>query len=350
MTEQPADEPVASVQTWEQQEESLEEEAAAPAQPVIAPTPSSGEWRRRKKHRSRGKNAENDWQQEERQMLRFSRRIPLPLLWGAAGLVSVTIAVALFLLLRTKQDQVPVMDPGAMTFIDPMTAVKEKEDATAATAARLSQINEAHAAIEAFFRTASVEELMPQLRSGDDLEEKVRQYYANRSLPDPLYDSMEKTTSTLLAEGKFLQIQILLKDKTSRLMTLFKSGDRYLIDWESWVGWCQMDFQTFTQKKPVTPVEVRVLLEGESYYNYDFPSSAEKDWQSYRLIFEGEERILHGYVPRLSALHQEVALPSELSTRAMTLRIRYRDEDSHFSQVLIDSVVSDSWVKGLPKE
>lgn len=333
---------------WGQEESPVMEDVSTPAEPAIVSAPGTGEWRRRKKHRSRGKNAENDWQHDERKILRFSGGVPLLWWWLAAGLLSLGIIVTLVILLRPKSDdQAPALAPVSVPYLTPPPSEQDKDSATAQ---QLAQIREGHAAIEAFFRVTSVEDLLPLLRPMEGLEEKVRQYYAKQPLPDALYDGMEKPSSTLLANGTCLQIQIRRKDQTTRLMTLFKPADRFLVDWESWVVWSEMDYHTLTQKKPLKPTEVRVTVETESYYNYDFPSSSENEWQSYRLIFDGDDRVLHGYVQRGSAVHQAVALASDVLSRPMLLRIRYRDEDSHHTQVLIESVAADSWVKGLPSE
>ena len=135
-----------------------------------------------------------------------------------------------------------------------------------------------------------------------------------------------------------------------RMMTLIKNEDRFQIDWESWVGWSEMNVANLRERKPIKPVEVRVNVEAESYYNYDFPSSMESRWQSFKLTFAEDGQILHGYVERLSPLHQVVMPPSDVPSRPMILRIRYRDEESHSSQVLIDSVEAEGWVKDLPRE
>ena len=95
---------------------------------------------------------------------------------------------------------------------------------------------------------------------------------------------------------------------------------------------------------------MRVIVEMVSYYNYDFPNSSELEWQSYRLTFAHSDEVVHGYIERSSPVNDAVRLASDQTSRPMTLRIRYRDETSHPSQVLIDAVVADSWVTDMPEE
>ena len=312
------------------------------------PMASSGEWRRRKKHRSRTKNAEHEWQQSEGKKIRFSRRLPNAWIWGASALVIVGLSVLAFALLRQPKDPLPHLVPSVAASLPAIDVRKAKDDSAAMM--QLSQIKDAHELIEAFFRARTIEDLLPLLRPVDGLEEKVRRYYIVHPLPDDQYDGIEKQASTLLAGGRCFETLVLVKNQSMRLITLIKNGDRFQIDWESWVGWSEMNVSTLREKKPLNPVEVRVTVEGESYYNYDFPTSMEPRWQSYKLTFADDGQILHAYVERSSPLHQLIMPPSDVPSRPMILRIRYRDEESHSSQVLIDSVVAEGWIKDMPRE
>lgn len=309
---------------------------------------SSGEWRRRKKHRSRSKNAENEWQQADGQKIRFSRRLPIAWIWGGAALFIVAISMIAIALLQQSKDPIPHLVP-TMPQSLPTIDVSKAKDNTAAMV-QLSQIKDAHERIEAFFQARTIEDLMPLLRPVNGLEEKIRRYYIVHSLPDDQYDGIEKQSSTLLADGRCFETIVRMKNQSMRMMTLIKSEGRFQIDWESWVGWSDMNVANLREKKPMEPVEVRVNVEAESYYNYDFPTSMESRWQSFKLTFAEDGQILHGYVERLSPLHQAVMPPSDVPFRPMILRVRYRDEQSHSSQVLIDSVVAEGWVKDLPRE
>lgn len=310
--------------------------------------PSGGEWRRRKKHRSRGKNAENEWQQSESRETRPDRRIPVGWLWGGAALLMVFVLMIAMSLLQ--QDKNRVIDPVSSDAVLPPASEEGEEKSQHEAMLRLSQIKEAHDVIEAFFQARRIEDLMPLLRPASELEEKIRRYYIVHPLPDNQYDGINKQSSTLLAGGRCIETLIRLKNQSTRQMTLVKNGARYQIDWESWVGWSEMNVAKLRDKKPLTPIEVRVNVESESYYNYDFPSSMESRWQSYKLTFAEDGQELHAYVERSSPLNPLLLPPSDVPSRPMILRIRYRGEDSHSSQVLIDSVVTEGWVKDMPRE
>lgn len=322
---------------------------SSPTTPTNLPEPieSAGEWRRRKKHRSRGRNAENEWQRADQRILRFTRRVPLPLIWGAVVLMLICIILIGASLLKKPQDEGFATNSDVGVPMQIIDATQARDNSAAMM--QLSQIQDAHEVIERFFRVVTIEELLPILRPVDGLEDKVRRYYRIHPLPDETFDSIDKQSSALYEDRQCFETQIRIKNQPARLMTLMKIDERFRIDWESWVGWSEMNVTTLREKKPLTPVEVRVTLEKESYYNYDFPSALESRWQSYKLTFADDGQILHAYVERASPIHQQIAPPSDVPLRPLILRIRYQNEESHPSQVLIDSVVSEGWVRNLPK-
>jgi hypothetical protein len=311
------------------------------------PMPSSGEWRRRKKHRSRGKNAENEWQQSQNRKLRFSRRIPLAWIWVGGILTAVAIVIAAAALLRPQRDSHAKNDSVLATPFLEIDVVKASGNASAVK--QLAQIKEAHKWIETFLQVRKMEDLMPMLRPVDGLEEKTQSYYLNHPLQDQAIEEIDHSSSALLQDGRCFQTQVIVKNQPPRLITLMKIEGEYKVDGESWVGWSEMNVSSLRGKKPLHPVEVRVVLEQESYYNFDFPSSMESRWQSYKLTFPDDGQMLHGYVDRSLPIHQALIPPSDVPSRPMILRIRYRDERSHSSQVLIDSVVAEGWVKDMPR-
>lgn len=319
------------------------------SRPSIPAQVPGGQLRRRKKHRDRSKDAENDWQQERGRKVRFSRRIPIYWWWGTAALGASIVIAVMVALLKEKPEQASTTVPSIVSapVVLPPSG-KPKSDAQAML--HLTQLNQGYAVMEKFFATDSIETLMPLLRPVAGLEEKVRHYYRSKPVKMQDYHSIEKSTSRFSAGHRVMQCEVRLQNQSTRTLTLIQVGTSYRVDWESWVGWCEMDIATLKRKRPTQLTEVRVIVEMVSYYNYDFPNSSELEWQSYRLTFAHSDEVVHGYIERSSPVNDAVRLASDQTSRPMTLRIRYRDETSHPSQVLIDAVVADSWVTDMPEE
>lgn len=317
----------------------------------LASTPpaQSGEWRRRRKHRDRSKDAESDWQQESGQKRSFSRKVPVLWWWGTAALALAIVTAVMVALLQEnpkKFNSTAVQSVHSTPIVLPVAEAKTPD---ADTLLHLTRLNEGYAAIEKFFAADRIESLLPLLRPIDGLEEKVRRFYRPEEFKMLPMDGIEKSTAQFLAGHQALQVQILLENLPPRTITLIRLGDVYRVDWESWVGWSEMDVASLKRIKPTQLTEVRVVVERVSYYNYDFPSSGESQWQSYRLTFAHSDEVIHGYIERSSPVSDEMQIASDQTSRPMTLRIRYRDATSHSSQVLIDSVVADGWVTDMPR-
>ncbi len=315
----------------------------------FSPQPSGGQVRRRKKHRDRSKDPESDWDQKRGRKVQFSRRIPLYWWWGTT-LLALSIVVTILLALKQEKVSMPPADP-ASVFATPVTIpILDTKSPDEASKLHFARLTEGYAVIDKFCFADGIETIMSLLRPSAGLKEKVRRYYENQPFPKSVYKEIDKSTARFLSGYQVLQVMVALKEQAPRLLTLVRVGNTYRVDWESWVGWSEMDLTTLKKNKPTRLTEVRVTVEMVSYYNYDFPTSSEAEWQSYRLIFAQSEEFLHGYIERSSPVNDAVRLASDQNSRQMTLRIRYRDASSHPSQVLIDSVSADGWVTELPQE
>lgn len=328
---------------------SLSEASTQEPRPAIYPQPPIGQLRRRKKHRDRSTDAESDWQQERGQKLRFSHRMQM-IWWAGAAILgtSIAITVVVALLKKPPHDAPAAAPPFANAPVVLPIADKPHPDAEAVL--HLAQLNEGYAVMEKFFAAENIESMLPLLRPVAGLEEKIRHYYQSKPVALKDYQSIEKSSTRFAAGHRVMQSEIRMHDQSTRTITLIRVGDSYRVDWESWVGWSEMDCATLTRIKPTKLTEVRVNVEMVAYYNYDFPNSSESDWQSYRLTFAHSDDFVYGYIERSSPINDMVRLASDQTSRPMILRIRYRDATSHPSQVLIDSVVSDSWVAEMPEE
>jgi hypothetical protein len=319
-----------------------------PEQASVTPSGSTGgEWRRRKKQRNRNDDVESNWEQSNgKKMLRFSRRMPLVWWFGGAALVLAAVA-GIVISILPKGSQAPVVQ--TPDFIALPTIVEDKDKQ--AKAAALRQLRDERAArevVEKLYQVTAVEDLLPLLRSAESLREIVTKHHALNPLTAGELESIDDISPITASQATAFLASVHLTDYRKQGVAVIKVGEKFLVDWESWVGWCEMSYDSIIDTKPTRPVEVRVIVEPATYYNYDFPSSSESEWQSYRLKFPNGDKEMYGYVQRTSEINSLLAPASDQGAKSMTLRIRYRDENSHATQVLIDSVVADGWVKDLP--
>lgn len=123
----------------------------------------------------------------------------------------------------------------------------------------------------------------------------------------------------------------------------------YLVDWESWVGFCDLSADELRATKPTDPQLVRVLVSASNYYNYEF--SDESKWACYKLELKDEDLTFLGYTERGSEvdhafLDLKKRTTGELALRKglYALKVAYLPNASSLDQVEILEIVSSSWV------
>jgi hypothetical protein len=119
----------------------------------------------------------------------------------------------------------------------------------------------------------------------------------------------------------------------------------YKVDWETAVEWRQMSIADFRLQQPRTPVPFRLKIRDCNYYNHSF--SDEKRWLATELYYPypGRNEILfYGYIDRRSQVWDDLSMFTEGNVNpAVIANLRYPADAVSRDQVIIDSVVHQSW-------
>lgn len=194
---------------------------------------------------------------------------------------------------------------------------------------------------EKFLNARSVEEILPLIRDGEKLRDKLLSYYPDGRI-EPVGMSKFNASGTPMYKDHFGSVDITTEDYEQRFLA-FLDGEKGLeIDWESWIGWSDMPWEDILEKRPKVPVLVRVRLKWVDYYNYEF--SNEREWRSYRLVSPDGETTLFGYVPRNSLIDQQIRPNEQGVTETKILKIRFSEGSATGNQVIIDELVADGWL------
>jgi len=198
------------------------------------------------------------------------------------------------------------------------------------------------AIVKNFLDAKSVEEQAKFVRESERVLPLMSAYYENHEFEVLGFRKLEE--GKISFRQSFLSTSVRLKDFSLSPIALEKIGEEYFVDWESWVGHCEMSVADILKNKPKEPVEVRAYVRPQDYYNYYF--NDDKKWFSLRLTFSDEERSLWGYLELDSELYRKMkASPSH----PMILKIAYPEEGRGKDQVKIVDWVANGWVKGIPE-
>jgi hypothetical protein len=138
----------------------------------------------------------------------------------------------------------------------------------------LRGVDQARKAITAFFEAGTVEEMAKHVRNPQRALPRMKAHYASHPLrPKKFEFGMD------WQEAEHHGLTLILTDVTvdfdvmAMCVEVTESSDG-LVDWESWVGWCEMPWSEFVKKGAEKPREFRVRLSRSDYYNFSFADSA----------------------------------------------------------------------------
>ncbi|MBB5352575.1 YD repeat-containing protein [Haloferula luteola] len=143
------------------------------------------------------------------------------------------------------------------------------------------------------------------------------------------------------ASGEHIGVAVQNGDYEGFCVWLAQQDGRWKVDWESTVGWSPKTFEALTQERPTEPVAMRVRVLKSNYYNFAF---ADDDaWQCFRIESANGEDYLYGYA-EAGSLTARTLNAVQKERNAVTLSIRFPEGSDNPRQVIIDSVISESWV------
>lgn len=194
--------------------------------------------------------------------------------------------------------------------------------------------------VRKFLQAGSVEELLPLVREPARAEPRMRKLHPDGKVTAPGMAEF-KPDELLERQGKVATIQIRDRTFQPRLISLVETPGGLKVDWEAWVGWSEISWKDFSEKRVKTPTLFRVVLEPVDYYNFGF--SDETHWVSYRLSTLDGELVLYGYTERGSELDGRIRPAPEVGRVNATLMLKFPEQAETSSQVLIDGWLGNCW-------
>lgn len=301
----------------------------------------------RRKHRNKPLEEieEPDWEKEEGSRERSGGVVisQTVLLGGMAILIFLAGVVALVLLREKDPKDVKILQerlPGRTWEESSNPAVPEESEPIEVDLKMV--LEEIEVAVKRFLSAKTVDEVITLVRSGEELEPRIRSFYQEAPLVPFVPRSVAKS-GVFMRSGKISAVDVELRDFSIRSLAVEKTEEGYLADWESWVGYSELSWEEMQEKRPQEPKLFRVLCSSVNYYNFGFSDS---EWRAFRLRSPNGEHVLYAYAPRYSI--QESMMSSVKGARgkgaAFMLRIHYPENAPNGNQVLISEVVEPGWI------
>ena len=120
-----------------------------------------------------------------------------------------------------------------------------------------------------------------------------------------------------------------------------ESGE-FLVDWESFVGYCEIPWDQISERKSQEPFLIRAKASIGQYYNYGYTDS---EWACIELKDADSQHTIYGYVEFSDTVLDDLKASMSLRGQVhITLEIAHPGEGKADNQFLIKKVIAKGWV------
>lgn len=158
-----------------------------------------------------------------------------------------------------------------------------------------------------FLSSKSVDDRLRLVRNPELVQAKMEKYYSREGINNDLKIDGEPLATNLFSRNgaEFAGVVLDFSDLTRRGTIFQKQGDRWLLDWESFVGYSEMEWSDFLAEDVGKSVEFRLLASFDDYYNFSY--SDDGKYICYKLVDVDSSATCWGYCERESATGKSLA-------------------------------------------
>ncbi len=263
-------------------------------------------------------------------------------------LITLGVAVGMFFIIQQKNERKVVPLEGLApdrfdAFNNSDRTSQSIEQSEPLLQVQAPDFERANLTTEKFLSVTSIEEFAPLIRDPDRVMPLLREYYKHTP-----YEAIGALSigdhGNVRVSKKIASFQVTLKNYESRLIAVELTDEGALVDWESWVSYCEEPWEDFITNKTKEPKKMRALVTRSFYYNFNFDN--DEEWVCFTLTRTPDDSVLYGYLPTDSPLLTELPNSAEPST-TFRIQIRFPEEAVTDNQVLITDVIDQGWVHGL---
>ena len=277
-------------------------------------------------------------------------------IFTALFFLSILLCVAAFLFLQEKERRLsafkkePTNSEGAQgsnqpqenSFYDFSNATKNSSQEPILEVVT-ADLDTARLAAKTFLDSKTIEEFAPLIRDSERVMPLVREYY--RQNPYQVIGARAVDAQGVAQVAKrFVSFNVVLRDYSSRAIALELTQTKALVDWESWVGYCEVPWETFIEDQVTEATEVRVQIQRASYFNFKFRD--DREWACYRLSTSNDSSVVYGYARLTEPFLSKLPGPNDPEVTGI-LKVRYPDSVVSSNQIIITDFVQTGWVVGL---
>ncbi len=200
----------------------------------------------------------------------------------------------------------------------------------------------AGAVIESFLDAPNYKERLKFVRSPKVVAPLMERYYKDH--PDGAVEFRKPRDGWKLAPYQnFLLGSVELADFSEISIAVERMEDgRFLVDWESFVGYCDVPWDQIKKKRSTEPFLIRARATGGDYFNFGY---TDDKWACIQLQDSDQEHTIYAYTeldgPQLKALTKVMSISG---TTHVTMKVAYPEGGKADNQVHVMGGISRGWV------
>lgn len=210
------------------------------------------------------------------------------------------------------------------------------------------EVVQALALLDQYWKTATWSERVPLVFDSARVSPLMKNFYEEQKGTDPTPGGMINKARYQIDGTEILYLSYTSSRPTSTLEVAMLRGPegKFLVDWESLVGYGEMSFQDFRTQRPSKPVTMRSYVRLFEYYNFEYSDSAK--YLCMKLTSENGESSIYAYAERGTELCRwlETDLSSTGPTgfKGYTLQISFPPNAQSNQCVHLDRVLTPRWL------
>jgi len=252
-----------------------------------------------------------EWEQEESKSRASSKDegSSLPWILGGSLLGLSVVAVGAWLVAGAmdrapsiEQDETSQWVPDDSNLVlDPpkveLTAeeLEAKKEINDSIETGVSVLTDSSVTVKKFLAVKNPEDFQKLVRFPDISMPRIREWYKAQD-PKSLEVREVGYGGRVTVKGRMASLTLQMQDYTLKQIALERTDEGYRVDWESWVGWTEMKWDSLFSKRPTEPKQVLVRASLDNYYNRDFNDDTK--WTAVKITNPQSERTLYGYLDR----------------------------------------------------
>lgn len=250
-------------------------------------------------------------------------------------------------------------------------------------------LGEMQRCVSGYLAAGSVDAMLPFVRHPERVGPLMLEFYKTNKRWRRRFKRFEHIRALSMGSRSFVYVLAEAEEGAEQNLFLEQLTDgSFRVDWESEVIYQPMPWKDYLMKRPLAPLDMRVLVETDDFYGFVFRDP--KRYQCYKLTAAGGDGYLYGYVERGSQVAlemeelltllgsssevsdvqlelalieedegiidkvglsdeffqegEEVAAKAKAKAEAMILRLRFLQDDPSKRCVMIESLVAQRWM------